>query len=86
MANVRNQLYNLGENKNCGRSWGWLIGIKGKITRKLDGDVKHLTLGTWAVGTNRSISQGAVDKREILTKSSSFKNVVHGGMSQHEKE
>ena len=37
--------------------------MKGELTRKLDGDMKHLTLGTWVVGANRSLSQGAVEKR-----------------------
>lgn len=50
------------------------------MTRKLDGD------GTWVVRTNRKLSQGAVEKSEILIKLSPFENNVQGGMRQHEKE
>lgn len=40
------------------------------MIRKQDKDMKHLTLGTWVVETNRDLSQGAFEKNELLIKSS----------------
>lgn len=39
--------------------------MKGRMTRKLHGDMKHLTLGTWVVGTNRILSQGTAEKMKF---------------------